>query len=100
MCGWDVAVNRRVASKMLSKYGVVAETVDGGKKALERLGGDHGIDAVLMDIQMPEVRFFPKKPHLALYSFCPFFVLCVLTPCYELCGCRWMGMRLRVTFGR
>lgn len=70
---WLLAVNRCVASRMLNKYGVLSETVDGGRKALERLGAGHNIDVVLMDIQMPEVRVLfqnlvSRIPHLACPS--------------------------------
>lgn len=53
-------VNRRVASSMLRLYGASVITVIGGVEALNAIRKqDPGeeFDLVLMDIQMPEVRY-------------------------------------------
>lgn len=51
-------VNRRVASSMLTRYGAIVSTVNGGVEAVnavknQKIGKE--FDLVLMDIQMPEV---------------------------------------------
>ncbi|GBG41749.1 hypothetical protein CBR_g74916, partial [Chara braunii] len=49
----DNMVNRRVASKMLEKYGGETVCVESGLKALDVMRNpDHGIDMVLMDVQV------------------------------------------------
>lgn len=50
----DNDVNRTVAAALLERLGVTAETVAGGRAALDRLA-QGGINLVLMDSQMPEL---------------------------------------------
>lgn len=53
----DNATNCLVAQQYLRKLGLVSESVSGGAAALERLK-DGGFDAMLLDLQMPEVDGF------------------------------------------
>ncbi|MES2889347.1 MAG: PAS domain S-box protein [Pseudomonadota bacterium] len=53
----DSEINREVALRILQREGAVVETCSGGQEALDRLrhSGDDPFDAVLMDVQMPDV---------------------------------------------
>ena len=56
----DSALNRQVAVEILERSGVLVESAVNGKKAVDAVrnafeSGGHGFDAVLMDIQMPEM---------------------------------------------
>ncbi len=50
----DNVINQKVASLMLKKNGHVVVTVNNGREAIETLA-DQDFDAVLMDVQMPEM---------------------------------------------
>ncbi|MDB5381905.1 MAG: domain S-box protein, partial [Rhodospirillales bacterium] len=50
----DIAANREVARALLRSDGHIVETASDGAKAIERIALG-GIDAVLMDLQMPEM---------------------------------------------
>jgi CheY-like chemotaxis protein len=50
----DNLINQKVASRMLEKNGHTVVTANNGREALETLA-DQQFDAVLMDIQMPEM---------------------------------------------
>ena len=50
----DNFINQKVASRMLEKNGHTVVTVNNGKEALDILA-DQQFDAVLMDVQMPEM---------------------------------------------
>ena len=50
----DNVINQKVASLMLKKKGHVVVTVNNGREAIETLA-DQDFDAVLMDVQMPEM---------------------------------------------
>jgi len=50
----DNAVNRRVAQKQLERLGFLADTVDGGRDALNALASGH-YAGVLMDCEMPDM---------------------------------------------
>ena len=50
----DNVINQKVASHMLVKNGHTVVTVNNGLEALETLA-DQDFDAVLMDVQMPEM---------------------------------------------
>ncbi|HBI46721.1 MAG TPA: hypothetical protein DDY78_28285 [Planctomycetales bacterium] len=50
----DNVINQKVASLMLEKNGHVVVTVNNGREAIETLA-DQDFDAVLMDLQMPEM---------------------------------------------
>jgi CheY-like chemotaxis protein len=50
----DNLINQKVASLMLKKKGHVVVTVNNGREAIETLA-DQEFDAVLMDVQMPEM---------------------------------------------
>ncbi|CAI5473782.1 unnamed protein product, partial [Closterium sp. Yama58-4] len=53
----DNLVNRKVIGRMLQRYGVGVEMVDGGRKAIERLvTGGWDIDCILMDVQVGVLR--------------------------------------------
>eukprot|EP00897_Mesotaenium_endlicherianum_P009203 jgi/Mesen1/8310/ME000455S07472 len=54
----DNMVNRKVISKLLQRYGVKVEAVNGGPQAVKRFGEPHTFDCVLMDVQMPEMDGF------------------------------------------
>jgi PAS domain S-box-containing protein len=51
----DNPVNQQVASRILERRGHAVVVVGDGKAAVEALRGAHGFDAVLMDVQMPEM---------------------------------------------
>lgn len=53
----DNAVNLLVASAYLSKMGLLAETADSGRAALEQVR-QQPFDAILLDLQMPELDGF------------------------------------------
>jgi PAS domain S-box-containing protein len=53
----DNVVNRLLAVKLLEKLGHHVVTVNDGRQAVERLARDQ-FDAVLMDVQMPELNGF------------------------------------------
>ena len=53
----DNVINQKVASLMLKKKGHVVVTVNNGREAIETLA-DQDFDAVLMDVQMPEMDGF------------------------------------------
>ncbi len=50
----DNPINRRVAEEILKLAGIEVVTAQNGKEALDKMAGG-SIDAVLMDIQMPEL---------------------------------------------
>lgn len=50
----DNAINREVASEILVNAGIEVVTAEDGEEALAKVG--EGIDAVLMDVQMPKVN--------------------------------------------
>ncbi len=50
----DTPVNQKIAEKLLSRYGCKVTTANNGVEALEAVGRD-AFDAILMDIQMPEM---------------------------------------------
>src|SRR4051794_16217508 len=50
----DNIINQKVASRMLEKNGHNVFTVNNGREALDVLG-EQQFDAVLMDVQMPEM---------------------------------------------
>ena len=50
----DNLINQKVASRMLEKNGHAVVTVNNGKEALRALEGQE-FDAILMDVQMPEM---------------------------------------------
>lgn len=58
----DNLINRKVASSMLLRYGATVDCVHGGVEALDALE-KAAYDLVLMDIQMPEVRFGGQRHH-------------------------------------
>jgi two-component system, sensor histidine kinase and response regulator len=52
----DNEINMQVAREILESFGLIVEEADNGHKAIEMLkGGAERFDAVLLDIQMPEV---------------------------------------------
>ncbi len=53
----DNAVNRQLAVRLLEKYGYSVVVATNGREALEALE-KHPVDAVLMDVQMPEMDGF------------------------------------------
>jgi signal transduction histidine kinase/CheY-like chemotaxis protein len=59
----DNAVNRRVAEALLSKLGLGVSTAASGEEALTWLAA-HGVDLVLMDLQMPGLDGFQTSRQL------------------------------------
>jgi CheY-like chemotaxis protein len=53
----DNTINREVASEILSNAGIIVETANNGKEAVEAVNRAT-YDCVLMDIQMPEMDGF------------------------------------------
>jgi len=51
----DNPVNQQVASRILERRGHAVIVAGDGRSALAALEGAHGFDAVLMDVQMPEM---------------------------------------------
>ncbi len=51
----DNAINRKVASEILTKANCQVITADSGKTAIEIFSADPEFDLILMDIQMPEM---------------------------------------------
>lgn len=51
----DILINRRVAVGLLERAGHTVTTVPHGRAALERIERGAAVDAVLMDVQMPEM---------------------------------------------
>jgi PAS domain S-box-containing protein len=52
----DSEINREVADRILTREGALVETCNGGQEALSLLRrAAHPFDAVLMDVQMPEI---------------------------------------------
>lgn len=51
----DNEVNQLLVAEQLARLGVRATVVGSGLQALEHLRGDHGVDCVLMDWQLPEL---------------------------------------------
>ncbi len=51
----DNATSRRILNGMLRHWGVEAVAVDSSAEALEKLGGAERFDAVIIDLQMPEL---------------------------------------------
>ncbi|CAI5944701.1 unnamed protein product [Closterium sp. NIES-64] len=65
----DNMVNRKVISRMLQRYGVQVEEVDGGGKAVKRVqemrdGAALPLDCVFMDIQMPGMDGYEAVSHI------------------------------------
>jgi len=48
-------VNRRVVTKMLERLGYVHESVEDGQEAFDAVEGDDRFDAILLDVQMPNM---------------------------------------------
>ena len=61
----DNPVNRLVAHQQLEHLGFLAESVEGGREALERLSRER-YDAVLMDCQMPGIDGYETTRRLRL----------------------------------
>jgi len=51
----DNAINQQVAQEILSQEGACVEVADGGRQGIDLLSRGEPFDAVLMDIQMPEM---------------------------------------------
>jgi two-component system sensor histidine kinase/response regulator len=51
----DNEINQQIAIELLESVGVVVETADNGRQAVDRVKAGTRWDAVLMDLQMPEL---------------------------------------------
>lgn len=51
----DNKINIKVAIKLLSNYGITADSCESGAEALERLKGEHNYDLILLDDMMPKM---------------------------------------------
>jgi len=51
----DNTINRQVAMEMLAQVGIVVDSAENGKEAVDIITGDHAAsyDAIFMDVQMP-----------------------------------------------
>lgn len=67
----DNEINRMLATAFLSRSGWETVEAEDGHQALSILGGDHGCQAVLLDISMPDIngddvcRALRADPHTA-----------------------------------
>lgn len=78
-------VNRRVATSMLKKYGAIVSSVNGGGEAVVAVKNqreDEKLDLVLMDIQMPEVKFTNLKVLLAAHFRLTLILRMLLKPMF------------------
>eukprot|EP00475_Leptophrys_vorax_P034687 TRINITY_DN5630_c0_g2_i6.p1 TRINITY_DN5630_c0_g2~~TRINITY_DN5630_c0_g2_i6.p1 ORF type:complete len:315 (-),score=9.80 TRINITY_DN5630_c0_g2_i6:48-968(-) len=51
----DNLINRKVAGKLLERYGARVTAVDSGRRAVDELAPGHSYDLVFMDLQMPQM---------------------------------------------
>ncbi|MCK5523124.1 MAG: response regulator [Thiomargarita sp.] len=51
----DNVINQKVAREILESIGLIVEIVNNGKEALAAIAHKSGFDAILMDVQMPEM---------------------------------------------
>ncbi len=51
----DVAINREVVIQLLCTSGLIIDTAENGREAVEKVEANPGYDLILMDMQMPEM---------------------------------------------
>jgi PAS domain S-box-containing protein len=59
----DNIINQKVTSKLLMKQGIQVQVVNNGKEAIEDLK-QNSYDAILMDLQMPEMNGFETTEYI------------------------------------
>ena len=52
----DNPINMKLMETLLKKYGLIIDTANNGKEAVEKLRGNSSYNVVFMDIQMPEMN--------------------------------------------
>ena len=64
----DIEVNREIALMILTEAGFEVETAENGKIAVEKFSADQNFDAILMDIQMPEMNGYEATEKIRAFN--------------------------------
>jgi PAS domain S-box-containing protein len=89
----DIVLNQLLMKTLLEEFGFEMDIADNGKIAVEKLQKNH-YDAVLMDLQMPEMNGFEATEHIRnqLKSNIPIIALTADVTTVDLEKCREAGM--------
>ncbi len=92
----DMPINQLVARKFLERAGIIVTTAENGLEALDAAtGAGAAFDAILMDLQMPEMDGFEAARNLCarLGDGCPpILAMTAHSPVEEAARCREAGM--------
>jgi CheY-like chemotaxis protein len=91
----DMPINQLVARKFLERAGIIVTTAENGLEALDAATGGAAFDAILMDLQMPEMDGFEAARNLCarLGDGCPpILAMTAHSPVEEAARCREAGM--------